>query len=79
MLIKGTEIIGQYPTEEEAYEDAVDQFGVGPFMIREVREHDEVLFIPVLGIWHEGFPLDGAPGPLDLSRDLGEITMGEEG
>ena len=47
VLIKGTEIIGVFPTEDEAYEEAVSRFGFGPFMIRQVRERDEVLFIPV--------------------------------
>ena len=50
VLIKGTEIIGIYSTAGEAYQEAVERFGMGPFMIREIREHDIPLSIPALYI-----------------------------
>jgi hypothetical protein len=40
VLVKGSEIVGLYPTSDEAYEAGLARFGLTPFMIREVRERD---------------------------------------
>ena len=49
-LIKGKTLIGTFDTHEAAYEHGVARFGNVPFLIKVVREHDEVIRLPALAM-----------------------------
>lgn len=49
-LIKGKTLVGTFDTHEAAYEHGVFRFGNVPFLIKEIREHDEVVRLPALSL-----------------------------
>ena len=55
-LIHGTELAGFYDTDEKAYEEGVDRWGVVPFLIKRVLREDPIEHIPALfhGLIHAG-------------------------
>ena len=49
-LVKGKKLVGTFDTHEAAYENGVNRFGNVPFLIKEIREHDEVVRLPALSL-----------------------------
>lgn len=50
VLIKESEMLGDFSTEEEAYNAGVEKFGNKPFLIKKVQKKDETDIAPVLFI-----------------------------
>jgi len=48
VLIKGSETVGFFKSEEEAYKVGLDHFGNRPFLIKQVTREEEVLQSPAL-------------------------------
>ena len=46
VLIKGSMLVGVYPTAEAAYEHGLDEFGLEPFLVKRVIAVELVGFIP---------------------------------
>ena len=46
LLIKGRELIGSYPTADQAVGEGVRRFGAGPFLVRLSGEDAPVASIP---------------------------------
>lgn len=49
-LIKGEELMGTYTTWEEAFNEGVEKLGNVPFLIKQVREQDEIIQSPALAV-----------------------------
>ena len=49
-LIKEKTLVGTFDTHEAAYEHGVSRFGNVPFLIKQIREHDEVVRLPALSL-----------------------------
>ena len=49
-LIKGSELIGTFDTEENAYEAGVARFGNNPFLIKQVLETEPSVRFPALSL-----------------------------
>lgn len=49
-LIKGSELIGTFDTEENAYEAGIARFGNTPFLIREVTDTEPTARFPALTV-----------------------------
>ncbi len=47
-LIKGSELIGAFDTDENAYTEGVARFGNVPFLIRRIEEKDATAQFPAL-------------------------------
>ena len=47
-LIKGSELLGTFTTQHEAFQAGVKALGNQPFLIKEVKEIDDVLQYPAL-------------------------------
>lgn len=45
-LIKGNELLGTYTSHEEAFDAGIHRLGNQPFLIKQVREKDEVIQFP---------------------------------
>ena len=43
VVVHGTEIVGVFPTLDEAAGTAVGRFGRGPYLIRQIEEHPLML------------------------------------
>ena len=54
VVIKGRELLGIYDSNDDAYEAALDKYGLSGFLLRPVRETQQVVSIPALqlGILH---------------------------
>ena len=50
LLIKGNQLIGQFPDAERAYKQGVAKFGLRPFLVRQALEHEPVSNIPVFSV-----------------------------
>ena len=50
VLIKNDNFLGNYTTENEAYNAGVEKFGTEPFLIKQVIEEDETDDVPSLTI-----------------------------
>jgi hypothetical protein len=48
VLIKGTNVIGAYDTETQAYEAGVQKFGDEPFLVKQVTKDEPTHDIPAL-------------------------------
>ena len=46
VLIRRSELAGVYPTAEAAYKDGLEQFGIEPFLVKQVLEIEPSGFIP---------------------------------
>jgi len=46
VLIRGDELFGVYPTQNEAIEAGYDRFGVVPLLAKQIVEREEPLFFP---------------------------------
>lgn len=44
VLIKGKDLIGKYPTPEEALSAGYERYGLAPFLVRQITERDVPLF-----------------------------------
>ncbi len=42
VLIKGRDVLGFYPRQEEALEAGYDQLGGGPFLVKQIRAHEPI-------------------------------------
>jgi hypothetical protein len=49
-VIHGNELVGVYPTIEEAYSDAVKKLGLQSVLIRKIGESEQVASIPALAL-----------------------------
>ena len=47
-LIKGSQLIGTYDTEENALTEGVARFGAGPFLIKIISEEEPKIDFPAL-------------------------------
>ena len=47
-LIHGEEFAGSFDTADNAYSEGIRRWGVTPFLIKEIQEHDEIMAIPAL-------------------------------
>jgi hypothetical protein len=48
VLLKGSEIIGFYPTQQEAYVEGLKRFGNKPFLIKQVKSDDPPECLPAV-------------------------------
>lgn len=46
VLIKGTELLGVFPTAEAAYAEGLSKFDLEPFLVKHVLESESIGFIP---------------------------------
>jgi hypothetical protein len=46
VLIKGTEVVGFFRDDPSAEREGRRRFGLGPFLVKQVREHERVIYIP---------------------------------
>ena len=46
VLIKGDQMLGPFPSAEAAYAVGLNRFGMTPFLIKQVLEHEPVGFVP---------------------------------
>jgi hypothetical protein len=42
VLIKGRDVLGFYPRQEQALEAGYNQFGGGPFLVKQIRVHEPI-------------------------------------
>jgi hypothetical protein len=42
VLIKGRDILGYYPRHDEALENAYEQLGAGPFLVKQILLHEPI-------------------------------------
>ena len=47
-LVRGEELVGVFPTIEEALSEGARRFGVEPFLVRQVGKPQEDIHIPAL-------------------------------
>ena len=47
-LIKGREVVGVFPTSEQAYTEGVGRFGREAFLIKRIVEHEAPELVPLL-------------------------------
>lgn len=47
-LVKGSQLIGTYTSEAEAYTQAIKQLGNVPFLIKHVVANEEPVWIPIV-------------------------------
>jgi hypothetical protein len=47
-LVKGSSLIGVFPTQMDAYVEGVRRFGRDAFLIKQIVEHETVEQVPVL-------------------------------
>lgn len=45
VVIKGTQIFGIFDNEAEAYRQAIRQFGLTPFLMREIQEGEKIYYV----------------------------------
>ncbi|MDE3095307.1 MAG: hypothetical protein KGK07_04805 [Chloroflexota bacterium] len=50
VLIKGSNLIGAYPSAEAAYVAGLEKLGVQPFLVRQVLDHEPVGVVPMLSV-----------------------------
>lgn len=50
VLVKGSELIGTFTTQEEAYKKGVEKFNNEPFLIKQVIEQETTASVPALTI-----------------------------
>lgn len=48
--IKGSELIGAYPSAEAAYADGLQRFGIESFLVRQVLDEEILTVAPILSI-----------------------------
>ena len=48
VLVKGSDLIGMYPDAQTAYSKGLAHFGLQPFLVKEVREEEPVIYVPLL-------------------------------
>lgn len=53
-LIHGEDLIGTFPTDEEALSEGARRFGLVPFLVKSIRKEEPEVHIPALtlGILH---------------------------
>ncbi|MFQ5895020.1 MAG: hypothetical protein ACE5JJ_04270 [Nitrospinota bacterium] len=49
-LIKGRNLVGVFPTEEEAYKEGIRHFGLESFFIKKVVEEEKPEIAPLLAL-----------------------------
>ena len=49
-LIKDCQLVGVFPTDEEAFTAGVEQFGNVPFLIQELQEDEQFIQQPALAV-----------------------------
>ena len=56
-LIKGQSVLGFYDSTESAYAAGINQLGNVPFLVKQVRRHDQIEQAPALvyGLLHADF------------------------
>jgi len=54
VVIKGRELLGVFDSNDDAYEAGLNQYGLTGFLLRPVREKQQVMSLPALqlGILH---------------------------
>lgn len=50
VVIRGSEFIGAFTTEQEAYEAGLKEFGNVPFLIKRATKEEEVIRFPALAM-----------------------------
>jgi hypothetical protein len=48
VLVKDEELIGVFNTQQEALIEGARRFGTDPFLVRQVEESEQVVYIPAL-------------------------------
>ena len=48
VLIKGEELIGVFDTQQEALTEGARRFGTASFLVRQVEESEQLVYIPAL-------------------------------
>ncbi len=48
VLVKGRELIGTFDTDKDALSQGARLYGLDPFLVRRVQEHQEEVSIPAL-------------------------------
>lgn len=48
LVIKGSQLLGAYPRDEDAYEAGLNAFGNVPFLIKKATKEEEVIRFPAL-------------------------------
>jgi hypothetical protein len=46
VLIKGDQMLGPFPSSEVALEAGLNRFGLTPFLVKQVLEHEPIGFLP---------------------------------
>lgn len=49
-LIKESEFVGTYDTEEAAYVEGLQRFGNSPFLVKQILPDDPVVHLPALSL-----------------------------
>jgi hypothetical protein len=50
VLIKDEQLIGFYPTVESALSEGARLYGLGPYLVRQILEQEEEVYIPALSL-----------------------------
>lgn len=50
VLIKDGKLVGVYPSGEAAYEEGLENFGLKPFLVKQVVEVEPVAMLPMLSL-----------------------------
>lgn len=50
VLIKGSRVVGFFPTQEDALSEGARLFGLDSFLVRPVEQKDEAVYIPALAL-----------------------------
>lgn len=53
VLIKGDRMLGPFPSSEVAHEAGLNTFGLTPFLVKQVLEHEPIGFLPFFSRAHE--------------------------
>ena len=48
VLVKGEELLGVFDTQQEALIEGARRFGIDGFLVRQVEESEQVVYIPAL-------------------------------
>lgn len=48
LLIKGESLIGAFNTQTDALIEGARRYGLGSFLVRQVEESEEIIYIPAL-------------------------------
>jgi hypothetical protein len=53
VLIKGEQMLGPFQSAEDAYTAGLHTFGLTPFLVKQVLEHEPVMYMPFFSRVHE--------------------------